>query len=214
MQTIECFAGDELRIVLHGPVSLLIEAAPNAAPAPERWAFPVNDPGPEAWYCAVWHDLTGARNDGYRHTGIDLNLDRRPWGDVERGYPVYAVQAGTVTAVDYSAGWLGVVQVQSEEQGKPLWWRYAHLDRSKTPAQIEPGAQVQAGDVLGYIGNWTGGDGGDHLHLDAARRAFRWNEWRTSGGWVDPTKWLDPLEILYRHLDEDLVQRMLRRNDG
>ncbi|MBN2392092.1 MAG: M23 family metallopeptidase [Anaerolineae bacterium] len=168
---------------------------------PNLWTFPVDDPA--SWYCATWHDLSGVKNRGYRHSGIDLNLDRAPWGDVERGAAVYAMAAGRVIAATSSSGWLGVVQVQHEHDGAPLWTRYAHLD----PARLEvaAGGEVHAGSVLGYIGDWRGGDGGDHLHLDMATTAFYWAAWLSGDAWVDP------VPVLKAHLLETMVEALLAK---
>lgn len=168
----------------------------------ESWVFPVDDP--EDWYCAVWHDLTGQRNGGYRHTGLDLNLCRKPFGDVERGFPVYALGNGIVTAATGSAGWLGVVQVLHTHSASPLWTRYAHLDDGRL--MVRPGQVVNAGQLLGYIGNWQGGDGGDHLHLDMATTPFYWAAWRSAAD-----AWVDPVYVLKAHLDPDRVNALLAR---
>lgn len=69
-------------------------------PEQERWAFPVNDPA--TWYAAVVHDTTGRKNDGYRHTGIDLNWDVPPHGDVDRGQPIYSVLSKGAKEAVYS----------------------------------------------------------------------------------------------------------------
>ncbi len=171
-------------------------------PGLDAWAFRVDDPA--AWYCAVFHDLTGKLNGGYRHTGLDINLCKPPFGDVERGFPVYALAWGTVTAVAQSSGWLGVVQIKHEHAGEPLYTRYAHLDPAKFVLSV--GDTVMPGDVVGYIGNWTGGDGGDHLHLDMALDAFYW------GAWLQSTiRWIDPVDVLAAHLNNDLVTALLKK---
>lgn len=173
------------------------------------WAFPVGtaEHPPEAWYVAVWHDLTGARNGGYRHTGIDINLDRWPWGDVERGAPVWAVADGRVAAKGSSSGWLGVVVIEVQHHGLPLQVRYAHLDPDSIPVVM--GQAVKAGDHLGNLGNWQGGDGGDHLHLDMGWNYFGWDWWLTA-----KVEWVDPVPVLREHLDPGMVDRMLGKNDG
>lgn len=190
--------GDTVCIEASGAFSIEILSAGNAPSS--DWVFPVNDP--ETWYCAVWHDLTGRKNGGYRHTGIDLNLDKSPWGDVDRGQPVFAVAAGTVTASASSSGWLGVVQIRHEHRGAPLYVRYAHLER----LAVTVGDIVRPGQLLGFIGNWTGGDGGDHLHFDAATDPFYWGAWLQSS-----INWVDPVEILREHLDGDTITAMLSR---
>jgi len=175
----------------------------------DEWAFPVGtgEFPPEAWYVAVVHDLTGAKNGGYRHSGIDINLDRWPWGDVERGAPVRALTTGTVVAKGSSAGWLGVLLVRYQHEDAPLYVRYAHLDADRF--QVIKGEVVEAGQVLGYLGDWQGGDSGDHLHLDMANQPFEWNWWLT-----ERVNWMDPVPVLKAHLDEEIVDLMLGRGDG
>jgi len=170
------------------------------------WHFPVGtDEHPVAdWYVATWHDLTGARNGGYRHSGIDINLDIAPWGDVDRGEPVWAVADGVVHSVGHSSGWLSVVVVKSWHGGEPIWIRYAHLAQSSVT--LQRGETVTAGQHIGDIGNYVRGRGGDHLHFDMALDAFGWSWWLTPG-----VQWIDPLPVLKAHLDPALVDAMVMR---
>ena len=174
--------------------------APADAPAPDAWAFPVGDATypPERWYCATWHDLTGALNGGYRHTGLDINLDVAPWGDIERmlGLQVYALAHGVVT---YSGEWSGngVCVIEHLHNGAPLWVRYAHI----VPT-VRAGDMVQPGQTLGPFDNWRTGD---HLHLDMALDRFA-REWLATG-----IRWVDPIPVLKAHLDPVRVDAMLRR---
>ena len=183
----------------------------NAVP-PSAWAFPVgtvmsSQYPPERWYAACVHDLTGKANGGYAHTGIDLNLDVNPWGDVDRSMPVWAVANGMVYAAGYSTSYLGSVIVQCEHDGKSLWIRYWHLADDAAFRAWKPGNLVTAGICIGHIGDYKLGEGGDHLHLDMRDKPFEAHWWFTShaGGW------LDPVPILKAHLDPALVDAMLRR---
>lgn len=166
------------------------------------WLFPVGTPAtPVAeWYCAQYHTFDGTGG----HTGLDLNLDRAPWGDVDRGEPVYAVTAGVVESAGFSDSWRRVVVLRVEHEGKPLWVRYAHLERE--PAMVDPGQTVSAGYVLGRIGDYQRGAGGDHLHFDMALDPFGWNYWLTPG-----IRWVDPLPVLLAHLEAEWVNAMLER---
>jgi len=172
------------------------------APGILPWVMPVGEGEypPERWYCAAWHDLTGARNaNGYKHTGIDLNLDVSPWGDVERmfGLSVYAIADGVVT---YSTiNWSGepMVVIRHEHEGASLWVRYAHV-----LCYLEPGHHVTAGEDLGEFANWRTGD---HLHFDMALDEF-------TREWLDPNiRWKDPVPVLKAHHDPAIVDAMLRR---
>ena len=174
-------------------------------PEPVPWVLPVSegDYPSASWYCATWHDLTGVRNGGYKHTGIDLNLDLPPWGDVERalGLSVYAIADGVVT---YSTpNWSGVpmVVIRHEHNGAWLWVRYAHV---KPQYPLLEGAVVDAGQCLGGFANYP--DAGDHLHFDMALDEFA-REWLTS-----EIRWIDPVPVLKIHHDPATVDAMLSRN--
>jgi len=145
------------------------------------WAFPVgtDEYPPAAWYVATVHDEGGRRNNGYGHTGIDLNVDRWPWGDVDRGQPVFAVADGVVRAVDYSSRYLGSVVIEVEHDGGLLYWRYWHLANDEAFRALAEWQAVRAGDCLGLLGNYTLGAGGDHLHLDCALDNFGAHWWFT-----------------------------------
>lgn len=168
-----------------------------------RWMLPVGteEYPPDTWYSASMHDLTGRRNNGYRHTGVDLNLDVAPWGDVDRGMPVWSVADGVVDQVGRSGGWLGVVVIEHSHAGAPLYARYAHLGE----IAVSTGQAVLAGDLIGDIGNYL--SGGDHLHFDMATEWFMWREWLSGRDWVDP------VDVLKAHVDPEAVEAMIRRGD-
>lgn len=174
-------------------------------PAP-GWTYPVGDDEfPTAdWYCACWHDPTGAKNDGYGHTGIDLNVDKAPWGDVDRGQPVIAVAPGVVHTVGYSASYLGGVVIEIEHEGAPLWVRYWHLE---WVTQWQVGDTVAPGVCIGIIGDYKLGRGGDHCHLDMCRDPFEPHWWFTN----HDLRWMDPVPILKAHLDLATVDAMLAK---
>ena len=177
------------------------------------WAYPVGTPEhpPEHWYAACIHDTTGKANPGgYAHTGIDLNLDRRPWGDVDRGMPVLAVAPGVVRVVGYSTSYLGSVITESVYNGRPLFWRHWHLANDAVFRSIAVGQMVAAGQQVGAIGNYTLGAGGDHSHLDCALDLFGAHWWFTNHPAV---RWIDPVPILQQNLDPARVTSMLRKGD-
>ena len=176
---------------------------------PISWSFPVGSDQypPDQWYIATQHDLTGAKNNGYGHTGIDLNVQVWPRGDVDRGQPVFAVTDSIVFAVHYSTKYLGGVVLQALGNGK-LFVRYWHLMDDATFSGLERFRVVQAGELLGHIGNYQQGGGGDHLHLDMAESEFYPHWWFTNHRAV---KWVDPVPILKKYLDPDLVDAMLAK---
>jgi len=173
------------------------------------WVFPVGDDEfPTAdWYCACWHSLDGSLNDGYGHTGIDLNVDRYPWGDVDRGRPVWAVADGIVYAAHYSTNYLGGIVIRSEHEGDALYIRYWHLEDNDAFRAHVPGQHIAAGQLVGNIGNYLLGAGGDHLHFDMALDPFEPHWWFTR----HEIRWVDPVPVLRTHLNSDLVEEMLRR---
>jgi len=173
---------------------------------PNPWAYPVgSEEYPTVkWYSSQHHTWDPKTNPG-GHTGEDLNVEVLPRGDIDRGQPAWAVADGVVSSVGYSAGWLGVVVVEHvEDDGTSVWFRYAHLDRDSVEVQV--GERVVAAQLLGVLGDYTGGDTGDHLHLDAAWQAFEWNVYRDAS-----ISWIDPVPVLRRHLDDQVVDAMLAK---
>jgi murein DD-endopeptidase MepM/ murein hydrolase activator NlpD len=190
----------------------LIDGAIEAiAGAPSPWSYPVGDERwpTERWYAATLHDTTGRLNDGYAHTGIDLNMWKAPWGDVDRGKPVFAVADGVVDDKGYSTSYLGSVILLVEHLGQPLYVRYWHLENDAAFDFLQVGERVNSGELIGRIGNYTLGAGGDHLHLDMALDPFGPHWWFTRHPAV---RWVDPVPILKAHLDADKVDAMLRRD--
>jgi len=181
------------------------------------WSFPVGRSGddgqyhPPAWYAATLHDESGELNDGYGHTGIDLNVDRWPWGDVDRGQPVFAVADGVIRDLGYSSRYLGSVILEVEHDGGLLYFRYWHLADDSAFRALTEWQTVRGGDVLGHIGNYTLGAGGDHLHLDCATSLFGPHWWFTNHPDV---AWVDPVPVLKAHLDAEQVDAMLARDQG
>ena len=158
-----------------------------------EWAFPVGNGQyiPERWYSAQQHSAT--------HTGIDLNLDVSPRGDIERilGLSVYAVADGVVTYV--TDAWSGVpmIVIRHTHDGQPIWFRYAHI----VPV-VMLGQSVKAGQSLGPFANWKTGD---HLHFDCALDEF-------NREWLDTSiRWVDPVPVLKAHLPPERVDAMIAR---
>lgn len=182
------------------------------ASSPLLWAFPVgtSEYPPERWYAASLHDMTGVLNDGYAHTGIDLNLDKSPWGDVDRGMPVFSVCPGTLRARGFSASYLGSVIIEGEYDAQPIFFRYWHLADDAVFQAMAVGQMIAAGQQVGSIGNYTLGAGGDHCHFDCALDLFGAHWWFTNHSDV---RWIDPVPILRQNLDPAKVDAMLRKGD-
>jgi murein DD-endopeptidase MepM/ murein hydrolase activator NlpD len=178
--------------------------------SPRQWSFPVgsDEYPPERWYCATVHDLSGRLNGGYKHTGIDLNVDQAPYGDVDRGQPVFAVADGVIQRVHYSQQYLGSIVLEIVHDGKPLFVRYWHLEKTPVFQRWAVGQTVASGQLLGILGNYEVGAGGDHLHFDMALDVFDPHWWHTNHPEI---RWVDPVPILKAHLDTGLVEAMLRK---
>lgn len=95
----------------------------------------------------TWH---GARSEGRKHEGIDIFA--------KRGTPVLSSTEGIVTQVGTNR--LGGLVVWVMGPGRQRHY-YAHLDRY---SDIEAGMRIEAGRVLGYVGN-TGNAKGTPPHL-------------------------------------------------
>jgi murein DD-endopeptidase MepM/ murein hydrolase activator NlpD len=111
---------------------------------------------PSIWPARGWLTSTmGQRVDPVSggsdfHAGLDIAADR--------GQPVYATAAGTVTHVGYQGGYGNLISV---DHGFGLQTRYGHL----LDYVVKNGANVQRGDIIGHVGN-TGRSTGYHLHYE------------------------------------------------
>ncbi len=97
------------------------------------------------------------------HTGIDLGADE--------GIPVYAPARGRVTLSETLTVRGNTLVI---DHGVGVFSGFFHLAQSL----VQTGQMVQAGDLIGYVGN-TGLSSGAHLH---------W-EMRVGGIAVDPMQW-------------------------
>lgn len=85
------------------------------------------------------------------HAGVDLAA--------AEGTPYKAVHGGVVTAAGYAGGYGYAVTVQHPDGTETI---YAHSRR----VLVQVGQTVEAGDVLGEVGNTGYSYGGAHLHLE------------------------------------------------
>ena len=90
-----------------------------------------------------------------RHNGIDFAAPR--------GTPVYSVAKGIVTFVGRQSGYGNLVKI---DHPGPYETAYAHLQGFA--AGIEEGAEIEKGNILGYVGS-TGLATGPHLHFELLR---------------------------------------------
>lgn len=90
------------------------------------------------------------REGGRKHAGVDLLSGM--------GTPIHAAAAGRVSVMAWRGGYGNAVFI---DHGNGLQTRYAH--QSKFATRV--GANVNAGDVIGYVGS-TGNSSGPHLHFE------------------------------------------------
>jgi len=117
-----------------------------AMPKPEALPVPVEGVRVRALR-DTWH---GARSEGRKHEGIDIFA--------KRGTPVVSSTEGIVSQVGTNR--LGGLVVWVTGPGGQRHY-YAHLDRY---ADVEAGMRIEAGRVLGFVGN-TGNAKGTPPHL-------------------------------------------------
>lgn len=111
---------------------------------------------PSMWPVTGW--LTSRM--GYRKDPVTGGPDYHTGLDIagERGQPVYATAAGTVTHVGYQGAYGRLIVI---DHGFGLETRYGHL----MEYSVRPGDPVKRGDVIGRVGA-TGRATGHHLHYE------------------------------------------------
>jgi len=117
-----------------------------AAPTPTSLPVPVEGVRPRQ----LRDTWGGARSEGRKHEGIDIFA--------KRGTPVTSSTEGIVTRVGTNR--LGGLVVWVMGPGGQRHY-YAHLD---SYANVEAGMRIEAGHVVGYVGN-TGNAKGTPPHL-------------------------------------------------
>lgn len=105
----------------------------------------------------------GARGGGF-HPGVDMNATY--------GAPIHACRGGTIVSAGWQGGYGNAVVI---DHGGGMATLYAH--QSRLAATV--GQQVNAGDIIGYVGS-TGYSTGPHLHFEV----------RVNGSPIDPAPYL------------------------
>ena len=122
------------------------------------------------------------------HNGVDL------WGPAKKIYneawhdgKVIAAGTSKLKNPDGSLGGVGwYVDIRSIIDGKPYVTRYAHMVENSL--KVKKGQKVEAGTILGIMGN-TGASAGRHLHFEICKgRVHRWTS--DGKGFVDPLKFV------------------------
>jgi len=159
--------------------------------------FPVgtDEYPPKYWYVPPTQLFTNT------HFGMDLNLDISPWGDVERGFPIYSVLDGTVYYATDDWSGVGMCVIEHELDGETFFAQYAHVDLAVVETE-----QVVAGQIIGTIANWVKGDGGDHLHFGVSTRpvTYEYSSW---------DYFIDPVEWLKRFISAELVDASIKKGN-
>lgn len=111
---------------------------------------------PSMWPAYGWLSSSmGPRRDPITggadyHSGLDIAGDR--------GQPVFATAAGTITQVGYQPAYGNLIVI---DHGFGLETRYGHLLKST----VKTGTKVKRGDIIGQVGA-TGRATGYHLHYE------------------------------------------------
>ena len=95
-------------------------------------------------------------HSSFGHNGIDIAAPK--------GTKVFAAAPGTLYYVNYSLGARGLTAVIEHKisSNDSYYSYYQHLNGINS--NYKSGTKVNAGDIIGYVGN-TGGNYGDHLHF-------------------------------------------------
>lgn len=116
---------------------------------------------------AVWPVPASRRMNQYfgnnGHKGIDIGASAQG----VTGDRIVAALSGEVVHAGWLSGYGYVVYVNSYYNGQYLQTRYGHLVSSPS---VSAGAQVTAGQTVGYMGN-TGTSTGVHLHFEVRVRS-------------------------------------------
>ncbi len=174
------------RVTPYGAGWHVYEMADEKPEPPKNWLFvdgyglPIEPPASD-WYIASSHST--------KHSGLDINLDRPPYGDVELGMPVYATCNGAVVFAGKAAGksWGNLVITMSLGDHRLEFWRYAHLDR----INVLNAFIIKRGRQIGTIGKGYNDRYDAHLHLDGwYDRMIAPESWRSRN-----VEWFDPLDV-------------------
>jgi murein DD-endopeptidase MepM/ murein hydrolase activator NlpD len=135
----------------------------------------------------VWPTDTKVIASGYGHRNPSCSVCSSNHKGVDftpgKGEPVYASLDGIISQIEHRGGFGlhvyidHIIVVNNETQ----YWRtvYAHLQKDSVPANLAVGQIIEAGTVVGAVGN-TGTSTGSHLHFEII----------VNGQNVDPAKYL------------------------
>lgn len=112
----------------------------------DRYGLKGFSPIAKDFYYEHYDDFGAQRTYGYarRHLGHDMMA--------QTGTPVIAIESGTVECLGWNqyGGW----RIGVRSYDKKRYYYYAHLRQNRPYAEgLEEGDEVQAGDVIGYVGH-------------------------------------------------------------
>ena len=132
-------------------VLLLTAAVLKTSPGYAETTIPFGRP---AIYSSVSNNFPTYNDSGSKHRGNDIQGSRNT--------AIYAVRSGTVRYAGWHNSYGNYISINDSEYGS-IDFRYAHL----SSFIVKAGDKVDAGDVIGYMGD-TGNVTGVHLHLEGA----------------------------------------------
>lgn len=154
------YPGQVLNVPLKGAAPVATKPAPATVAAPD-FVLPVKAPITNPY------GAPGPYASGH-HTGVDFGA--------AQGTQVKAAAAGTVVASDTSSAYGTNVQIKHADGRYTM---YAHLSLKA----VTPGMKVNAGDLIGRVGNTGTNSSGPHLHFEVRTTPQH-------AGHVDPLAWL------------------------
>jgi murein DD-endopeptidase MepM/ murein hydrolase activator NlpD len=143
-------ADEAARLQDNGPAIILDASAADVWLLPLRMRYTISSDFAIRW--------------GAMHFGVDLAAPS--------GTPIHATHAGTVMIADWYGGYGLCVEI---DNGNGITTIYGHA----SALNVTRGEQVQAGDVISYVGT-TGNSTGDHLHYEIL----------VNGGEYDPLRFM------------------------
>ncbi|HRN28846.1 MAG TPA: M23 family metallopeptidase [Terrimesophilobacter sp.] len=159
----------------YGAISL--EAQMRALYGARSWAYSTNPSGTIQWPFPIPVPITsgfGPRAACGFCSSMHLGLDFTPGA----GYPIHAIAAGTVIAVNtYRWGLGNHVIVRHNINGQTVDSVYAHMQNASINVAV--GQEIPVAYIIGQVGS-TGASTGAHLHLEI----------HVNGVAIDPFDWL------------------------
>ncbi len=123
------------------------------------WIFPVEGDYSLGYeYLEDTGNEYGCSSDVY-HPGTDINTGT---GDLDRGESIRAVANGEIVS-DYQSNW-GTVIIKHTFKDKVFYSLYGHLDSVEN--NIIDGASVTVGQLIGQMGDRSGGKSGETCYRD------------------------------------------------